>query len=238
MHSSGRFAQLQKRSSNVNIVHMGQETSELRQTIYNIKDNRISALLQNKPKAGLYFHYNASNNQFQIEDPAVLYFLRNLDWERLRVECGYPAEEPAAFDYEVAISFAGEYRWLAEFIAEQLKAQDIDVFYDKDEDANLLGKDLSAEFRSVFSERSRLVVVLLDRNYSVKDWPRFEKEVFSFKVKTASVVPIFLDETSHSGIQREIKGFHLTDIAEKPDGWTDIVTERVIEPLFRRLSSQ
>lgn len=46
------------------------------------------------------------------------------------------------FDYEVAISFAGEDRGVAEQIAGLLKDEGITVFYDKYEEADLWGKDL------------------------------------------------------------------------------------------------
>ena len=46
------------------------------------------------------------------------------------------------FDYDVAISFAGEQREEAEAIADCLKKNEVNVFYDGYEKAHLWGKDL------------------------------------------------------------------------------------------------
>ena len=48
----------------------------------------------------------------------------------------------ADFQYDVAISFAGEQRAEAEAITEHLIASSIKVFYDRHEKADLWGKDL------------------------------------------------------------------------------------------------
>jgi hypothetical protein len=54
------------------------------------------------------------------------------------------------FEYEVAISFAGEQRYAAEAIAKLLKAAGVTVFYDKDEKADLWGKDLYVHLSDVY----------------------------------------------------------------------------------------
>jgi len=48
----------------------------------------------------------------------------------------------ADFQYDVAISFAGEQRTEAEAISECFKKAGIRVFYDRYEQANLWGKNL------------------------------------------------------------------------------------------------
>lgn len=52
------------------------------------------------------------------------------------------------FDYDVAISFAGEQRREAEAIAKCLTDSGVKVFYDKYEQANLWGKDLMSTSRT------------------------------------------------------------------------------------------
>jgi hypothetical protein len=59
--------------------------------------------------------------------------------------------------YDVAISFAGEDRTIAEAIAEELKKLSFTVFYDRYEQANLWGKDLYAHLSDVYVNRRDIV---------------------------------------------------------------------------------
>jgi hypothetical protein len=64
---------------------------------------------------------------------------------------GYRAKYP----YNVALSFAGEDRALAEALAAKLKAAGLGVFYDDYETARLWGKDLFETLYSVYSKEAR-----------------------------------------------------------------------------------
>ena len=58
------------------------------------------------------------------------------------------------FDYDVAISFAGEQRTEAEAIADRLKASDIRVFYDRYEQADLWGKNLYEHLSDIYQKKA------------------------------------------------------------------------------------
>jgi len=75
-------------------------------------------------------YYNSETKTFAIEDPALFYFIKHLDWNQLRQDCGFREQSPD-FEYEVAISFAGENRELARFISESLTALDVSNFFDE-----------------------------------------------------------------------------------------------------------
>jgi hypothetical protein len=59
------------------------------------------------------------------------------------------------FDYDVAISFAGEQRTEAEAIADCLRKNGIKVFYDRYEQADLWGKDLYEHLSDVYQKKAR-----------------------------------------------------------------------------------
>lgn len=78
------------------------------------------------------------------------------------------------FDYDVALSFAGEDREVAAFIARHL-APDFSVFYDEFETAELWGSDLSETLPDRYV-RSRFCVLFLSPEYLAKMWTVLERQ--------------------------------------------------------------
>lgn len=178
---------------------------EVRGSINNIKERRISLVLESKPICDRYFYYNAETKTFAIEDPAFFYYLQHLDWEQIRKDCGF-RDDPQDFDWDFAISFAGENRELARTIADLLETLDCTVFYDQYYEANYLGTAWSQQFRDIFGSRSRYVVCLLDSHHADKIWPTFERECFTTRVEDSAVIPIYLDDTPFVAIPKDIVG--------------------------------
>jgi TIR domain len=78
--------------------------------------------------------------------------------------------------YDLAISFAGEQRSLAESLAIRLDASGYSIFYDAFERAELWGRDLSLSLGSVYSEEARFCLVLLSKEYVEKPWTNLERQ--------------------------------------------------------------
>ncbi len=192
-------------SSIVDVSALANSSPEVRGSINNIKDHRLGVLLQSKPACAQHFYYNTETKSFAIEDPALFYFLKHLDWDKLRIDCGFRVDAKD-YSYDFAISFAGENRVLARHLADQLIVLDASVFFDENYEANFLGKTWSAEFKRIFTDDSRLVVCLLDSNHLKKIWPTFERECFTPRVPDGDVIPIYLDETKFVGIPNDTVG--------------------------------
>ena len=220
--------------SSVDLVELANANPEIAGSINNVKDKRLVGLLKEKPKAGQYFYYNSSTARFAIEDPAVFYFLRNLDWERLRSDCGFRdvAEHQKPFD--VAISFAGENRELAREIANRLGELDVAVFFDEKYEVAFLGKRLGDEFERVFSTGSRFVLCILDRHHRQKDWPTFERDTFVPRMKAHEVIPVYMDDTKFPGIPDDVYGINFKyDLAK--DDWREKVDDEIVLPMIDRI---
>jgi hypothetical protein len=220
--------------SNVDLNELANADPEVRGSINNIKERRLAILLESKPLAARSFYYNKETKGFSIEDPALFYFLRHLDWEALRRDCGY-REQDEEFEYDVALSFAGENRDLAKHIATQLEGLDVPVFYDESFEANFLGKAWTKKFKEIFSKESRYVVVLLDVHHEAKIWPTFEREHFAPRVADEQVIPIFLDDTKFVGISGDIIGFKFKFNPEDPE-WRTKVDAEIVEKLIDKLT--
>ncbi|MGH8602383.1 MAG: TIR domain-containing protein [Gammaproteobacteria bacterium] len=120
----------QQENSIVDLNELANTNAEARGSINNIKEHRLTVILQSKPICSRHFYYNQETKNFAIEDPALFYFLKHLDWNKLRSDCGF-RDSPRDYDWDIAISFAGENRALAKIISDNLEILDSRVFYDE-----------------------------------------------------------------------------------------------------------
>jgi hypothetical protein len=85
-------------------------------------------------------------------------------------------EYPMKHRYDLAISFAGEQRDLASYLARRLDASGYSVFFDEFRQAELWGNDLSITLSEVYSRESRFCLILLSNDYLVKPWTNHERQ--------------------------------------------------------------
>ena len=111
------------------------------------------------------------------------------------------------YKYDVALSFAGQDRDFARAVANTLKSKGIEVFYD--EDADLWGKDLPAEFREIYYRDSRFCIMIVSDHYVKKMWPTVERrnatERFVEEKGKEYILPVYLD-----GFSGEVPGLPST----------------------------
>ena len=150
------------------------------------------------------------------------------------LDCGF-RQTAVDYQWDVALSFAGENRELAEYLDDKLDVLDVPVFYDANFEANYLGKTWSTQFKEIFGERSRYVVCILDKHHSDKIWPTFEREIFMPRVASGTVIPIFLDDTKFVGISRDVIGIKFKFDPADPD-WRKKANNEIIIKLIDKLS--
>ena len=219
--------------SNVDLTELANARQDIKGSINNVKDHRLKVLLEQKEACARLFYYDADTKNFAIEDPALFYYVKNLNWEDLRQRCGF-RDDPRDFEWDIAISFAGENRSLADFIGQQLRDLDISVFYDRNYEDNYLGGLWSQQFSDIFAEKSRLVVAILDLHHKEKVWPTFERDCFTRRVPAAEVIPIFLDKTEFPGIPTDLVSIHFIfegDCTTQEDEIIDDIVLRIASKL-------
>jgi hypothetical protein len=160
--------------------------------------------------------------------------LKHLDWNALRSDCGF-REASREYEFDFAVSFAGENRDLARHIAQSIEILDANVFFDEEYEANYLGKTWSKEFLRIFGSASRLVVCLLDTHHKEKIWPTFERECFQPRVADGDVIPIFLDDTVFPAIPKDTVGIKYSWDPNNPV-WPNEVIDKIVFKLFERAS--
>jgi hypothetical protein len=216
----------QQGRSNVDLNELANANPDVKGSINNIKDKRLSVLINEKPECSAYFYYDSQTKNFALEDPALFFYIRFLDWEKLRERCGF-REGEKDYEYDIAISFSGENRELAKTMTDMLTKLDVHVFYDRNFEDNYLGGAWSKIFTEIFVDKSRLVVCLLDENHERKTWPTFERDCFRPRVAAAEVIPIRLDDTVFVGIPDDINSIRF-DFSGKTEGQEQEIEELVL----------
>ena len=107
------------------------------------------------------------------------------------------------YEYDVALSFAGEDRQYAEALASLLKSDKYSVFYDEYEQATLWGKNIYEHLSSIYKDKARYCVMFLSQHYAQKLWPNHERrsaQARAFEENQEYILPIRLDDTEIPGV--------------------------------------
>jgi hypothetical protein len=123
------------------------------------------------------------------------------------------------FEYDVALSFAGEDRVQAESLAELLRNHRVSVFYDEFVRGVLWGKDLYQHLETIYKDRARYCVVFVSKNYIKKNWTRHElrhAQARSFTSDREYILPLRIDNTVLPGLAPTI-------------GYLDLRTTKIIQ---------
>src|SRR5437016_4769907 len=102
------------------------------------------------------------------------------------------------YEYDIAISYAGEDHSYAEALANVLHDRGVNVFYDKYERATLWGKNLYDYLSDLYQNKARYCVMLLSQHYAAKVWTNLERQAAqarAFQESQEYVLPVRLDDT-------------------------------------------
>ena len=120
------------------------------------------------------------------------------------------------YEYDVALSFAGEDRQHVETLAELLATNGYEVFYDKYERAQLWGENLYTHLSSIYKDKARYCVMFLSEHYARKLWTNHEREsaqARAFEESEAYILPVKLDDTEIPGIPPTVGYLDLRSIS-------------------------
>ena len=108
------------------------------------------------------------------------------------------------FEYDIALSFAGEQRKQVEEVAQCLEAVGVHVFYDNFSKAQLWGKDLYQHLSEVYQKKARFCIIFISKEYAEKAWTHHElkaAQARAFTEKGAEyILPVRFDDTDVAGI--------------------------------------
>ncbi|NJO35866.1 MAG: toll/interleukin-1 receptor domain-containing protein [Rhodospirillales bacterium] len=101
-----------------------------------------------------------------------------------------------SYRFDFALSFAGPDRELAEHIRDALKARGFAVFYDRDYEHEMIGRDGSLYLRNVYSQEARHCMVLISQQYDARDWTQLERESIQareLRGERGILIPVLVD---------------------------------------------
>lgn len=130
--------------------------------------------------------------------------------------------------YDIAISFAGEDRLVADKLASLLTSQGLDVFYDEYVQADLWGKDLYTHLLKIYKDEAKYCLMIISEHYARKQWTNHERraaQARAFAENIEYILPLRLDDTSVAGI---------LDTVGYVDYWTTDI-EKIIKMIVQKI---
>jgi hypothetical protein len=146
-------------------------------------------------------HFDTVGRVLSIEDPHLIFYLRNLDWRNFAQEVGFTAVE-IDDPYDFALSFAGEDRAFAERLAVHLEDLGFVVFYDLNEQHRIVARDLEAFLGPIYESKATLVLAVLGPQYGDRRWTRFESEQFRQRFDEGRVIPVWSTQAPPTAFDR------------------------------------
>lgn len=132
------------------------------------------------------------------------------------------------YDFDVAVTFAGEDRAFVDEVVALVKEAGFSVFYDEDAKVEMWGEDLTEYFPDIYERRSRFAVMFVSVHYASKPWTRLERRsvlVRAMQSSTPYLLPVRLDSTELPGIRSAVA--YLNGQAEGAEGVARAVTAKL-----------
>ena len=120
------------------------------------------------------------------------------------------------YEFDVALSFAGEDRAHAKLLATALSDRGVRVFYDEFSKATLWGKDLYQHLQKIYKDKAQYCIVFVSENYIKKNWTKHElqqAQARSFQSDREYILPLRLDDTALPGVPPTIGYLDLKTVA-------------------------
>jgi hypothetical protein len=115
---------------------------------------------------------------------------------------------PTLPSYDLAISFAGAQRDIAEAIANRVRDAGFEVFYDRFYPEQLWGKDLAVFFDEVFRKKARYCLIFVSNEYIERDWTNHERRSAVARMIESKgkeyILPVKVHDVELPGVQSTI----------------------------------
>lgn len=110
--------------------------------------------------------------------------------------------------YDIAVSFAGTERGLAEELSKRVREEGFEVFYDGFYPEQLWGKDLVSFFDRIYRKLSRFCVMFVSREYAERMWTTHERRSAQARALQERgreyILPVRVDDTDLDGLPPSI----------------------------------
>jgi hypothetical protein len=107
------------------------------------------------------------------------------------------------FEYDIALSFAGEDKAIAEEFTNLLRAKNVKVLCDESQTAELGGSDFVTHIAELYRTKARYCVLFISGHYPLKKWTAAERtsaREHALRDADECILPIRLDDSDVPGI--------------------------------------
>jgi len=161
-----------------------------------------------------------------------LFYVRNLLWNKFAKQIGY-IDIHFNKPYDIALSFAGENRDLAQALFDKLVTREISVFYDQNEQHRILAENVEDYLAPIYRSEAEYVVVLLSTHYPKKIWTKFESDQFKARFGENKIIPIWYSDTDVSIFDETRKyGGYQFDVSP---GQFEAETNKIVELIAKKI---
>lgn len=132
--------------------------------------------------------------------------------------------------YDIAISFAGEDRQIAEQLAAILVNKGLNIFYDEYEKADLWGKDLYVHLQKIYRTEAKFCLMLISEHYARKQWTNHERRAAQARAiaeSTEYILPLRLDDAPIEGVLDTVG--YIDYRRSTPEQISDLVNQKIRE---------
>lgn len=132
------------------------------------------------------------------------------------------------YDYDIALSFAGENRDYVEEVAQTLKVYGVRVFYDKFEEHTLWGKNLIDYLQDIYKNKAKYTVMFISEYYAKKAWTTHERKSMqerAYRESEEYILPARFDNTEIPGLYSTVSYIDLN--FKTPYEFTKVILQKI-----------
>ncbi|HMN15786.1 MAG TPA: TIR domain-containing protein [Bellilinea sp.] len=197
----------------------------------------VKAIVENNEDIARVLSWDEDGQLLVVQDPQYMFYLKNILWSKFPRRIGYQAVSfppSGGKKYDIALSFAGSDREIAEALFEELSSLGFSVFYDANESHRILAENVEEYLAPIYESESSYVVVLLGPDYPKRIWTKFESDHFRARFGEGAVIPIWFDDapTQMFDESRRFGGleFHRgDDLASQVKKFTEAIARKLEE---------
>jgi hypothetical protein len=196
-----------------------------------VEKGYLTEFLSKNPALRDIIHFEQKNTVLTVEDPQFVFFLRNIGWNKFAEQIGF-SNMKFSNRYDYALSFAGADRALARRLFELLTDNELEVFYDENEQARILAENIEDYLGPIYASEAAFVVAFLGPEYPKRIWTAFESDQFKSRFGKKSVIPIWFTNAP-PGIFDESKNYggvtfdHTGNIEDQLQHIARILSEKI-----------
>lgn len=108
-----------------------------------------------------------------------------------------------AWKYDIALSYSHAQSSYVDGVAADLKAAGLRIFYDVDQQVELLGKFLPEALSQIYNEEAALVVLFVSADYATSNWTNVERRAAldrAVRERREYMLPLRFDGTRLPGL--------------------------------------